>query len=90
MSKEENPNNATESLPRGYHQIWDQLKIVDGLLCREYDIEGSGIGKNVIVGPEELKKPLLYQYHDLPNAGHLGRMEENIGENEKKKSIGWE
>ena len=42
VSKEENPNNSTESLPRRYHQMWDQLKIVDGLLCREYDIEGFG------------------------------------------------
>ena len=72
VSKEENSNNSTDSLPRRYHQIWDQLKIVDGLLCREYDIEGFGIGKNVVVGPEELKEKFIYHYHDLPSAGHLG------------------
>ena len=29
-------------------------------------------GKNVVVGPEELKEKFLYHYHDLPSAGHLG------------------
>ena len=56
LSKNLCPSDADQHLSQRYTQIWTQLKIIDGLLCREYDVEGFGVTRNVIVGPNELKE----------------------------------
>ena len=72
LSKNLCPSDADQHLSQRYTQIWIQLKLIDGLLCREYDVEGFGVTRNVIVGPNELKETFLYHHHDLPCAGHQG------------------
>ena len=59
-------------IPRRFSQIWKQLKVVDDLLCREYQTDGFGEQIKVIVVPEELKNYFLFKNHDIPSAGHRG------------------
>lgn len=51
-----------------YHQLWHQLKIVDGILCRKY----SPVTCSDVVTVPILPESLIYQSHDLPITGHQG------------------
>ena len=53
-----------------YHQLWSQLFIKDGLLCRQYTPGPVSDLLTVPIIPSSHKSTLLHQYHDLP--GHLG------------------
>ena len=55
---------SDQHLSQRYTQIWIQLKLIDDLLCREYDMEGFGVTRNVIVGSNELKETFLYHHQD--------------------------
>ena len=43
-------------IPWRFCQIWKQLKIVDGILCQEYEADRFGVARRVIVGPDGMKE----------------------------------
>ena len=55
-----------------YRQLWHQLKIVDGILCRQYSPVTCSDVVTVPILPERLQQQAIYQSHNLPIAGHQG------------------
>ena len=55
-----------------YSQIWKQLKLSDGVLWREYQVNGFGEVKSVVVVPTKMKQIYLQKCHGLLSAGHQG------------------
>ena len=65
----------SDLIPKRYLQIWRQLKIINGVLFREYKINpiiNSSEVNRVIVVPDKLKEDFLHKSHDIPCAGHRG------------------
>ena len=59
-----------------YKQIWHQLKLLDGIVCREY-ATGPMVETKVVTicpttCPTTLRQELLRRNHDAPSAGHQG------------------
>ena len=52
-------------------QIWNQLKLKNGLLHRNYIVNGFDM-RCVLFVPNQLKETFLHMNHDLPSAGHFG------------------
>ena len=50
----------------------EQLKFFDGMLCREYQVNGFGEIQSAIVVPTMMKQTFLPKCHDLLSAGHQG------------------
>ncbi len=57
---------------RRYQQLWTQLKIIDGILCRQYVPGPTAETVTVPVLPISLRREALLRSHDAPSAGHLG------------------
>ena len=57
---------------RRYRQLWPQLKIVDGVLCRQYTPGPTSDKVLIPVLPTSLRQVALNRNHDAPSAGHLG------------------
>ena len=57
---------------RRYRQLWNQLKIVDGVLCRSYTPIPLAEEITVPVLPSSLRADTLKLNHDIPSAGHQG------------------
>ena len=55
-----------------YKQLWHQLKVVDGVLCRQYTPSPMHQAVMVPILPPDLQKDALIRSHDAPTAGHLG------------------
>ena len=55
-----------------YRQIWSQLKLVDGALCRHYLPDPTFTMITVPVLPESLQQTALNGCHADPSGGHLG------------------
>ena len=55
-----------------YHQLWSQLKIVEGVLCRHYTPDPSLDSVLVLILPTGLHHESLCRNHDAPSAGHQG------------------
>ena len=55
-----------------YKQLWHQLTIRNGVLCRTYTPSPLQNEVTVPVLPPSLCQETLYQCHDLPTAGHQG------------------
>ena len=55
-----------------YCQLWSQLKVVDGIVCRTYTPDPTGDAVTVPVLPQSLRQQALQSSHDSPSAGHLG------------------
>ena len=55
-----------------YRQIWSQLRLQNGLVCRQYTPGPSGESVVVPLIPASLRSLLIQQSHDAPGAGHLG------------------
>ena len=55
-----------------FHQLWPQLSIVDGVVCRKYSPGPSSDVITVPVVPDHMQKEFLQQCHDDPSAGHQG------------------
>jgi len=55
-----------------YKQLWHQLKVVDGVLCRQYSPRAMEEMVAVPILPISLQKDALSHNHDAPTAGHLG------------------
>ena len=57
---------------RRYRQLWNQLKMVDGVLCRSYTPIPLAEEITVPVLPSSLRADTLKLNHDIPSAGHQG------------------
>ena len=57
---------------RRYRQIWSQLTLQNGLVCRQYAPGPTSDTVLVPVIPASLRSLLIKQHHDAPGAGHLG------------------
>ena len=55
-----------------YRRLWSQLLVKDGLVCREYAPGPVSDLLTVPIIPSSYMSTLLHQYHDQPQAGHLG------------------
>ena len=68
------PTDCTWSQPplRCYRQLWSQLLVEDGLVCRQYSPGPMSDLLTVPIIPLSYQPTLLHQYHDQPRAGHLG------------------
>ena len=55
-----------------YRQLWAQLKIIDGVLCRKYAPRPISETITVPILPANLRGEALSHNHDIPSAGHLG------------------
>ena len=57
---------------RRYKQIWSQLLLKDGIVCRQYT-PGPHSDKLIVpIIPKADQQKVLYQCHDVPKAGHVG------------------
>ena len=59
---------------RRYAQIWSQLSVMDGVVCRRYTPDPTGDVVTVPVLPKCLQHKALVQCHDHPAAGHQGSL----------------
>ena len=59
---------------------WERLKIVNGILYREFLDHDSGKSEMHLIVPEKKKSDVLHYFHDIPTAAHLGaeKMTERI------------
>ena len=57
---------------RRYRQLWAQLQIVDGVLCRKYTPSPVLGPVTVPIVPPSLRHVALTRCHDAPSAGHMG------------------
>eukprot|EP00731_Ephydatia_muelleri_P009604 Em0005g190a len=57
---------------RRYAQLWSQLVIVEGILCRKYAPGPTTQTIIVPILPKSLKQKALLQCHHSPGAGHQG------------------
>lgn len=57
---------------RRYRQLWAQLKVVDGVLCRQYIPSPLSGFVTVPILPPGLRRQALIRNHDTPSAGHQG------------------
>ena len=58
--------------PNRYRQLWPQLLIKDNLVCRRYTPGPTSESLIIPIIPSAYQATLLFQYHDHPQAGHLG------------------
>ena len=67
------PRHAWHQPPlRRYRQIWSQLTVKDGVICRKY-IPGPTVDPvTVPVIPAPLQAMVFSQHHDVPGVGHVG------------------
>ena len=57
---------------RRYRQLWAQLKVINGVLCREYTPNPLGDSVTVPILPTSLHHDTLVRNHNAPTAGHQG------------------
>ena len=50
--------------------VMASIKVVNGILCRQYSTVPCGDVITVPILPESLQQQAIYQSHDLPIAGH--------------------
>jgi len=55
-----------------YAQLWCQLTIIDGVVCRQYRPGPTDVLVTVPLILSLLQQSILQQVHDAPGAGHLG------------------
>ena len=53
-------------------QIWDQLTLCDGVLCRRYETADSSSAIAQVVVPKALRDEVLADLHEGTLGGHLG------------------
>ena len=57
---------------RRYVQLWSQLQVVDGVLCRQYVPSPMSETVTVPILPVSMRPQALIRNHDIPTAGHQG------------------
>jgi transposase InsO family protein len=63
---------TTDPVLRQYCQLWSQLKIINGLVCRQYTPDPSSPCVTVPILPASTRNQVLQENHDAPAAGHMG------------------
>ena len=68
------PISLTRKQPslKRYVQLWHQLSVIDGVICRTYCPSPPSSSVTVPVIPPSLQQQVLHQMHDIPSAGHQG------------------
>lgn len=57
---------------RRYRQLWGQLQVANGVLCRQYNPDPTSQSVTVPILPVSLRQQALSRNHNLPTAGHQG------------------
>ena len=57
---------------RRYRQLWSQLQLIDGIVCRQYAPSPASDVISVPVFPESLQREALQRNHNAPSACHQG------------------
>ena len=57
---------------RCYYQLWHQLSIIDGVVCRTYKPDRNMDAVTIPLLPSSQRQSILHRYHDVPSAGHQG------------------
>eukprot|EP00731_Ephydatia_muelleri_P007072 Em0003g1320a len=57
---------------RRYRQLWSQLQLIDGIVCRQYAPSPASDVISVPVLPESLQREALQRNHNAPSACHQG------------------
>ena len=55
-----------------YYQLWHQLSIIDGIVCRTYKPDGNMDAVTVPLLPPSQRQSTLHRCHNVPSAGHQG------------------
>jgi len=55
-----------------YLQFWEQLPVIDNVVCRTYNPRSSQQSVTVPVLPFSMQQSAISQSHDIPIAGHQG------------------
>ena len=55
-----------------YYQLWHQLSIIDGVVCRTYKPDPKMDAVTVPLLPPSQRQNILYRCHDITSAGHQG------------------
>ena len=55
-----------------YIQLWHQLSLINGVICRTYGPSPTSENVTVPLIPPSLKQKVLHQAHNIPSAGHQG------------------
>ena len=53
-------------------QIWDQIFVYDGVLCRRYESPNNNSSVIQLLVPRKLREEVLKDLHEGSMAGHLG------------------
>ena len=71
---QDKPMSLTRKQPllKRYVQLWHQLSVIDGVICRTYYPSPPSPSVTVPVIPLSLQQQVLHQMHDIPSAGHQG------------------
>ena len=71
---QDKPMSLTRKQPllKWYVQLWHQLSVIDGVICRTYCPSPPSPSVTVPVIPLSLQQQVLHQMHDIPSAGHQG------------------
>ena len=65
-------HKSHQSPLRRYYQLWHQLSIIDGVVCRTYKPDPKMDAVTVPLLPPSQRQNILYRCHDIPSAGHQG------------------
>ena len=65
-------HKSQQSPLRRYYQLWHQLSIIDGVVCRTYKPDPKMDAVTVPLLPPSQRQNILYRCHDIPSAGHQG------------------
>ena len=63
----------TSPLTKAYWADWDALEIVNGVLCRRWEVADGRRHHMLPIVPTALQEEVLRQLHDNPTSGHFGR-----------------
>ena len=71
---QEKPDFSSRYEPslKRYLQLWHQLSLIDGVVCRTYKLGPASDFVTVPLIPIKLQQEALHQSYDQPSAGHQG------------------
>lgn len=75
LSTAKPPSTSTnnQTVVNRYCQFWPQLKLINGIVCRCYRPHPADAIVTVPVLPPSLRHQAIFQAHNAPSAGHLGK-----------------
>ena len=67
------PTSLKQPIMHRYGQLWSQLAVIDGIVCRHYQPVPAADPVTVPVVPACLQQQAMMRAHDAPSAGHQGK-----------------